>query len=93
MINSNRLYIDDDLDDSIFSGVNIVLVGLSFQLAPGKDDFNVDTSGLNALPAAMSDCAAHGKVSLFILIFQFILHMSFVFINKIILCWFYLFKL
>lgn len=62
IINSGRVYLDTDLNDgSVFAGVNLVLVGVSFVLAPSKTDFQVDTSGLNAAPAAITQQATSGK--------------------------------
>lgn len=62
IINSGRVYLDADLNDfNVFAGVNVVLVGVSFVLAPGKADFQVDTSGLNADPAGISQQASGGK--------------------------------
>lgn len=62
IINSGRVYLDIDLNDfNMLAGVNVVLVGVSFVLAPGKADFQVDTSGLNADPAGISQQASSGK--------------------------------
>lgn len=62
VINSGRVYLDMDLNEPMFSGVNIVLVGVSFQLVSDiKDTFCVDTNGLNAPPPGTSEQATSGK--------------------------------
>lgn len=49
IISSDKVYIDQDLDEKIFSGVNIVLIGLEFDLAPGQISFTIKTNGIDAI--------------------------------------------
>ena len=57
LINSECLHLDEDLN---LPGINVVLVGVEFKLAPGKEDFKINTSG-NDGESHSSNQAINGK--------------------------------
>lgn len=46
IFNSDKVYVDIDLDDESYSGVNISFIGFDFLLAPEKTRFSIKTDGL-----------------------------------------------
>lgn len=49
IISSEKVFIDVDMNDQdAYSGVNVILVGIDYELAPSKESFTICVNGINA---------------------------------------------
>ena len=60
IIVADKFYLDVDLQDEHYSGVNIILVGLAFELPSGKSNFTIKTDGLDGKPFEQAKAGENG---------------------------------